>query len=84
MSNYQTPLRDINFTLFELFNYQDHCIGIGQSTLDSELANAFLSEAARFAETVLAPLRALGDQTGCKLVDGTVITPPGFKEAYQQ
>ena len=84
MSNYQTPLRDINFTLFELFNYQDHCIGIGQSTLDSELANAFLSEAARFAETVVAPLRALGDQVGCKLVDGKVITPPGFKEAYQQ
>lgn len=84
MSNYQTPLRDINFTLFELFSYQDHCARIGQPALDSELANAFLSEAARFSETVLAPLGPLGDQAGCQLINGKVFTPPGFKAAYQQ
>ncbi|WP_039913197.1 acyl-CoA dehydrogenase C-terminal domain-containing protein [Cellvibrio mixtus] len=84
MSNYQTPLRDINFTLFELLDYAGHCSLIGQPALDSELANAFLTEAARFSETVLAPLGPLGDRAGCQLIDGKVITPPGFKEAYQQ
>lgn len=84
MSNYQTPLRDINFTLFELLNYTNHCSLIGQSALDIELTNAFLGEAARFSETVLAPLGPLGDRSGCQLIDGKVITPPGFKEAYQQ
>ena len=61
MSNYQTPLRDINFTLFELLDYSGHCVSIGQSALDVELANAFLTEAARFSETVLAPLGPMGD-----------------------
>lgn len=84
MSNYQTPLRDINFTLFELLDYPHHCSLIGQVSLDAELANAFLAEAARFSETVLAPLGPLGDRAGCQLVDGKVITPPGFKEAYRQ
>ncbi len=84
MSNYQTPLRDINFTLFELFKYSDHCAHLGQPSLDTELADAFLAEAAHFSEDVLAPLGPLGDQLGCRLVDGDVITPPGFKEAYQR
>ncbi len=83
MNNYQTPLRDIDFTLFELFDYTSHCRAIGHASLDRELANAFFGEAARFAEEVLAPLSPIGDQQGCKLVDGKVITPSGFKEAYQ-
>lgn len=84
MSNYQTPLRDIKFTLFELFDYNHHCASIGQAGVDAELTGAFLQEAARFSENVLAPLGPLGDLAGCQLVDGKVITPPGFKEAYQQ
>lgn len=84
MSKYQTPLRDIDFTLFELFDYTGHCSALGYASLDRELSKAFFGEAARFAEEVLSPLNAIGDQEGCKLVDGKVITPSGFKEAYQQ
>jgi len=83
MNNYQTPLRDIDFTLFELFDYTSHCRAIGHASLDRELTEAFFSEAARFAEDVLAPLGPVGDQQGCKLIDGKVITPAGFKEAYR-
>jgi alkylation response protein AidB-like acyl-CoA dehydrogenase len=83
MNNYQTPLRDINFTLFELFDYTSHYRAIGHASLDRELIGAFCGEAARFAEDILAPLGPVGDRQGCKLVDGKVITPTGFKEAYQ-
>lgn len=83
MNNYQTPLRDINFTLFELFDYTSHYRAIGHAALDRELTSAFFDEAARFAEEILAPLGPVGDRQGCKLVDGNVITPSGFKEAYQ-
>lgn len=83
MNNYQTPLRDINFTLFELFDYSSHCSALGHAALDRELTCAFLGEAARFAEAVLAPLGPVGDRQGCKLIDGKVITPTGFKDAYQ-
>ena len=33
---------------------------------------------------MLDPLSAPGDRAGSKLVDGKVVTPPGWKEAYQQ
>ena len=32
---------------------------------------------------VLAPLNAVGDNTGCTIVDGHLVTPPGFKEAWK-
>ena len=83
MNKYQTPLRDINFALFELFNYSAHCDAMGYTNLTRELINAFLREAASFAEKTLAPLSSIGDRHGCRLEDGAVITPPGFKKAYQ-
>ena len=83
MNNYKTPLRDIDFTLFELFDYANHCREMGYVALDRELTGAFFGEAARFAEEVLAPLGPVGDQQGCQLIDGKVITPTGFKDAYQ-
>ncbi len=82
MNTYKTPLRDIDFTLFELFDYSHHCRAIGQGSLDQGLVNALFDEAARFAEEVIAPLGAAGDQVGCELKEGSVITPPGFKKAY--
>ena len=82
MNNYQTSLRDIDFVLYELLDYESHCAQIAQSTLDRELVNAFLAEAARFAEKEIAPLNSIGDLQGCQLMAGQVTTPKGFKEAY--
>ncbi|MEM6763229.1 MAG: acyl-CoA dehydrogenase family protein, partial [Pseudomonadota bacterium] len=45
---------------------------------------AILTEAGRFAEDVLAPLNAVGDHHHSRLEDGKVVTPPGWKAAYQQ
>lgn len=84
MTHYQAPLRDIHFALFELLDYEQHCKAVTDIPLEPELIQAFLSEAARFAEEQLAPINAVGDQQGCQLRDGTVTTPDGFKAAYEQ
>ncbi|NIP72826.1 MAG: acyl-CoA dehydrogenase, partial [Gammaproteobacteria bacterium] len=37
-----------------------------------------------FVEEVYAPLNKSGDEVGSQLIDGQVVTPPGFKEAWHQ
>jgi alkylation response protein AidB-like acyl-CoA dehydrogenase len=43
-----------------------------------------VQEGATFVEEVYAPLNKSGDETGSRLVNGGVVTPKGFKEAWRQ
>jgi acyl-CoA dehydrogenase len=52
--------------------------------LEEDTIRAVIEEAGKFGAEVLDPLNQIGDRTGSKLVDGRVITPPGWKEAYEQ
>ena len=45
---------------------------------------AVVEEAGKLAAEVLDPLNRVGDRQGSRLVDGTVATPPGWKEAYDR
>jgi alkylation response protein AidB-like acyl-CoA dehydrogenase len=51
---------------------------------DAELAGEVVHQFARFAEADLAPLNASGDEQGCRLADGRVVTPDGFRAAYTE
>ncbi len=52
---------------------------------DPEVAFAALDEAGRFFSDVVAPTNLSGDTAGSvRNPDGSVTTPPGFKEAYRQ
>lgn len=86
MTPYKAPLRDIRFVTQELLNYEKHYQSLPDcDEVSLELFDSILDEIAKFAEEVVAPLNAVGDQVGCELrEDGEVETPPGFKEAYQQ
>lgn len=81
MRDYAPPLRDIDFLLHEVFRVSELPI-TGYDGLDRETTAAVLGEAGRIAAEVLAPLNAIGDREGCRLEDGQVRTPPGFREAY--
>ncbi len=50
---------------------------------DADLALQVLEEAGKFVASVVAPLQRIGDTVGCRFDAGQVITPPGFKAAYQ-
>jgi alkylation response protein AidB-like acyl-CoA dehydrogenase len=54
------------------------------SGLDAETAVTILAEAGKICSEKLGPLNLEGDRVGCRLVDGQVVTPPGFAAAYQE
>jgi len=84
MSTYKAPLDDLRFALFDVLGAEAHCAKLGFADVNRELADAVLEEAARFAETVLAPLNKIGDEIGCSFdkATGDVTPPPGFKQAF--
>ena len=84
MYPYRAPLRDIRFTLHEVLHAAHHYAEIGREDLNAEFIDSVLEEAARFAEGVVAPTNEGGDRIGVRFEDGRVITPPGFKEAYER
>ncbi|MEH6650679.1 MAG: acyl-CoA dehydrogenase C-terminal domain-containing protein [Motiliproteus sp.] len=85
MPDYKAPLRDIRFTMNELLGMEQHYASLpGCEDATVEMVDAIIEEGARFAENELAPLNRVGDTEGCRLVDGDVITPTGFKEAYNK
>jgi alkylation response protein AidB-like acyl-CoA dehydrogenase len=51
--------------------------------VDHGIFAAVLEEAAKFAETVLAPLSASGHDAAATFENGVVRTPEGFREAYR-
>ncbi len=85
MSAYKAPLRDLQFNLFELFDYEAHYRSLsGYEEVNAELVTTILNEFDKFCSNILSPLNAVGDEEGCTWSDGEVATPSGFKEAYRQ
>jgi alkylation response protein AidB-like acyl-CoA dehydrogenase len=83
MTRYTAPLKDMHFLLHKVFPAGElaETDAFGDATLD--IFDAVLEEAAKLAESVLAPLNQSGDKAGCTLKDGAVKTPDGFREAYK-
>ncbi|MAB13477.1 acyl-CoA dehydrogenase C-terminal domain-containing protein [Parvibaculum sp.] len=83
MPSYKAPLREYNFLLYELLGIQQYSNLPGFADASEDLVRAILEEAAKLTEEVLQPLNQVGDREGCKLENGEVTTPTGFKEAYK-
>jgi len=83
MPNYTAPTKDIQFVLHNVLNVSQADIP-GYAELDAEFTAAVLDEAGKIASEVLQPLNAVGDTEGCKLENGVVRTPTGFKAALDQ
>ena len=83
MSQYKVPLTDIDWVLTRQSGLGDILALPKFADVDGSMVGDMLREAARFFEDRFAPLNAVGDTVGShRNADGTVTTPPGFKEAY--
>ena len=85
MADYQAPLRDMRFVLHEVFDVARLWAQLPalKDIVDVETADAILEEAGKVTSKTLSPINRSGDEEGCQWVEGHVITPKGFIEAYR-
>jgi len=83
MPTYTAPTQDMQFILHDMLGISDAATP-GYSELERDFTQAVLEEAGKIASEVLAPLNSVGDSEGCKLENGVVRTPTGFKAAFDQ
>ncbi len=82
MPSYTAPIKDIQFLLHDVLGVSSSDIP-GYDELEADFTGAVLEEAGKVASGVLAPLNPVGDVEGCKLENGLVSTPTGFKDAFE-
>ncbi len=84
MHEYQAPLADMKFVLRELVDAELLAQLPGFGDMTSDVADAVLDEAAKFAGGVLSPLNRGGDLEGARWQEGQVLTAGGWKQAYSR
>ena len=81
---YSAPLNDIRSALKAIDGVSLLNATQAHSDVGQDLVDQILEEAGKFTTEVLAPLNQPGDEQGSHLVDGKVVTPDGWVEAYGQ
>lgn len=84
MTGYRAPIQDMQFVLHEVQGADALFASMeGTAEVTRDLMDAVLESAAKIAQEILAPINRTGDEEGCRLEQGKVFTPKGFKEAYR-
>jgi alkylation response protein AidB-like acyl-CoA dehydrogenase len=80
---YHAPVKQLRFVLDSIAGLPRLFGNPAYPDLSSEIVDAVLEEAGRFAGEVIAPLNRVGDKEGAKLANGKVTLPAGFADAYK-
>ncbi len=84
MATYKAPIRDMQFVLHELLDVERCFADLdGFEEASADIIDTVLEEGAKLCESVVFPTNRTGDIEGCRLDNGQVRTPSGFKKAYE-
>ncbi len=82
INRYKADLRDFQFLLFEQFDIDRLLEQEPYKDWGRDQIKMVLDESYRFVKDVIGPLNAVGDREGCRIENGRVKAPSGFKEAW--
>ena len=80
---YRAPISDIAWSLRHVAGLGDPAMAATFPGLTGDLLEAVLAEAGRFASEEVAPLNRIGDRQPAQLIEGEVVTPPGWRDTYR-
>ncbi|MCA9529648.1 MAG: acyl-CoA dehydrogenase [Myxococcales bacterium] len=84
LNRYKADLRDFRFLLFEQFRLQDLLGKEPFAEWGEDECNMVIDGVYQFACDVTGPYNHIGDTQGCRIEDGRVKTPDGFKQAWDK
>jgi hypothetical protein len=79
---YKAPIKDLLFNIAHIARWPQTPGTSADPPCDLDVAEAVLEEFGRFCAEEIAPLNQSGDRAGARCEHGTVVTPPGFRDAY--
>ena len=84
VAEYQVPLKDMSFLLYDVFKNDELWQNLPKLAdhVDRETVDAILQECSKIAEQQVAPLSREGDEVGVSFDQGKVTTAPGYKAAF--
>jgi 3-(methylthio)propanoyl-CoA dehydrogenase len=84
MGDFTAPLDDLRFVFQNVIDLNALTKLEPFEHTDPDIVMSVLEENARFVEDVIAPLNRTGDEQPSRWDAGSVTTPPGFRDAYDQ
>jgi alkylation response protein AidB-like acyl-CoA dehydrogenase len=83
INRYKADLREFGFLLFEQFKLDELLGKAPYEAWGKDECKSTLDACYRWVREVTGPLNSVGDVQGCRVENGQVYTPAGFKEAWK-
>ncbi len=84
INRYKANLRELNFLLFEQLGMETLLGKAPYEAWGPDEVKSSLDECYKWVKDVIGPLCASADAEGCRIEDGRVKTPTGFKQAWDK